>query len=70
MNASPVRATGTILEVLPSALFRIRLDDGNQVLGTPTREAARVWTKFSPGDRVSVELSPFAPTRGRITARL
>lgn len=50
-------------------MFRIRLEDGTKVVATPTRSATQKWTKFLPGDRVLVELSPFDPTRGRITDR-
>ncbi len=50
-------------------MFRVKLEDGAQVVATPTRSAVQKWTKFMPGDRVLVELSPFDPNRGRITAR-
>ena len=65
----PVRKTGSILEVLPKSMFRVRLDEGTQVVATPTRSATQKWTKFLPGDRVLVALSPFDPTRGRIESR-
>lgn len=64
-----VRKTGSILEVLPKSMFRVRLDEGTQVVATPTRSAVQKWTKFLPGDRVIVALSPFDPTRGRIESR-
>lgn len=67
--AIPGLRAGTIEEVLPSSMLRIRLEDGTKVVATPTRAAIQKWTKFMPGDRVLVELSPFDPTRGRITAR-
>jgi translation initiation factor IF-1 len=51
-------------------MFRVKLDSGIQVLATPTRSASQVWTKFITGDRVEVELSPYDPSRGRITARI
>lgn len=65
----PTRKSGSILEVLPRSMFRVRLDEGTQVLATPTRAAIQKWTKFLPGDRVLVALSPFDPGRGRIEAR-
>lgn len=65
----PGREAGTILESLPKSLYRIRLDDGSQVVGTPTRAAARQWTRFLPGDRVTVTRSPYDPTRARIETR-
>lgn len=64
------RKVGAILESLPNSMYRIRLEDGGQVVATPTRTAMRRWTRFIPGDRVEVALSPFDPTRARIEARL
>ena len=61
---------GTVEETLPKSLFRVRLDDGRQVRATLSTQAKRVTVKVLPGDRVELTLSPYDPTRGRITARL
>ena len=60
---------GTIEKALPSALYRVQLDDGrNLVVGLST-EARRILVKVAPGDRVRVKESPFDPTRGKIVGK-
>ncbi len=61
---------GTVEETLPKSLFRVRLDDGRTVRATLSTQAKRVTVKVLPGDRVELTLSPYDPTRGRITARI
>lgn len=61
---------GIVVETLPKSLFRVRLDDGRQVRATLSTQAKRVTVKVLPGDRVELTLSPYDPTRGRITARI
>jgi translation initiation factor IF-1 len=61
---------GVVEETLPKSLFRIRLDDGRSVRATLSTQAKRVTVKVLPGDRVELTLSPYDPTRGRITARI
>ena len=58
---------GDVEETLPKSLFRVRLDDGRQVRATLSTQAKRVTVKVLPGDRVELTLSPYDPTRGRIT---
>jgi translation initiation factor IF-1 len=60
---------GTIEEALPSALFRVKLDDGRTIVAGLSTEARRTVIKIAPGDRVSVISSPLDPTRGKITGR-
>lgn len=60
--------SGTVEEALPKSLFRVRLDDGRQVRATLSTQAKRVTVKVLPGDRVELTLSPYDPTRGRITS--
>ena len=61
---------GVILATLPKALFRVQLDSGERVTATLSSQSRSITIKLLPGDRVSVESSPFDPTRGRITGRL
>ena len=63
-------AQGTIEEVLPRALYRVRLDDGAKVTASASAKAKQVTVKLLPGDEVLVEISPYDPTRGRIKERL
>ncbi len=60
---------GTIEEALPSALFRVKLDDGRVIVAGLSTEARRTLVKVAPGDRVSVSESPFDPTRGKIIGK-
>ncbi len=61
---------GIIEEALPRGLYAVRCDDGRKVVATLSTQARRVTVKVLPGDRVSIEISAFDPSRGRITAKL
>ena len=58
--------TATVLEELPSALYRVELENRQQVLAHPIGVVKRDFVRLRPGDRVRVELSPRDFTRGRI----
>jgi translation initiation factor IF-1 len=60
---------GSIEEALPSALFRVKLDDGRTIVAGLSTEARRTLVKVAPGDRVSVQPSPLDPTRGKIIGK-
>lgn len=60
---------GTITEALPNAMFRVDCDNGLKVLATISGRMRQYYIKILPGDRVTVEVSPYDPTRGRITYR-
>jgi len=66
----PKTTRGTIEAVLPRALYRVKLDDGEQVTASVSTKAQQVTVKLLPGDGVVVEISPYDPTRGRIKERL
>ncbi|MGB8331218.1 MAG: translation initiation factor IF-1 [Polyangiales bacterium] len=61
---------GTIEAVLPRALYRVRLDDGEEITASVTAKARQVTVRLLPGDGVTVEISPYDPTRGRIKEKL
>lgn len=61
---------GQIDEALPNTQFRITLDNGQTVLGYVSGKIRKNRIKILPGDRVTVELSPYDLTKGRITRRL
>lgn len=65
-----VHVEGTIREVLPNALYRIALDDGQVILGHVAGDVRHRWMRVQPGNRVEVILSPYDPTRCRIVKRL
>src|SRR5207253_664554 len=60
---------GTVVEVLPNAMFRVELSSGHKVLAHISGKMRIHFIRILPGDRVKVELSPYDPTRGRITYR-
>ena len=62
-------ADGSILENLPNASFRVKLDNGHEVLAHISGKMRMHYIKILPGDKVTVELSPYDLSRGRITYR-
>jgi translation initiation factor IF-1 len=60
---------GTIVEALPNTMFRIDLDNGHRILGHISGKMRKHYIRILPGDKVTVELSPYDLTRGRITYR-
>lgn len=60
---------GTVLETLPNAMFRVNLENGHKVLAHISGKMRMYYIKILPGDKVTVELSPYDLTRGRITYR-
>ena len=61
---------GTIQEALPNAMFMVELTNGHKVLAHLAGKVRMNFVKIVPGDRVTVELSPYDLTRGRITWRV
>jgi translation initiation factor IF-1 len=64
-----IEVTGTVLETLPNAMFRVELENGHRVLAHISGKMRMHYIKILPGDRVRVELSPYDLARGRITYR-
>lgn len=64
-----IQVEGTIVEPLPNAMFRVELENGHKVLAHISGKMRMHYIKILPGDRVTVELSPYDLTRGRITFR-
>lgn len=60
---------GTVIEALPSATFKIELEDGRVVLGHLSGKMRMHYIKVLVGDRVAVEVSPYDETKGRIMRR-
>ena len=60
---------GTVLEALPNAMFKVELPNGHVVLAHISGKLRMNFIKILPGDRVTVELSPYDLSRGRITYR-
>ena len=65
-----IEAKGTVTEALPNAFFRVELENGHTVLAHISGKMRMHFIKILPGDKVSLEISPYDLTRGRITRRL
>lgn len=65
-----IRMEGEVVESLPSATFKIRLDSGHDVLGHISGKMRVHYIRLLPGDRVIVEMSPYDLSKGRIVQRL
>jgi len=64
-----IEVEGTIIETLPNAMFKVELDNGQVVLAYVSGKMRMHFIKILPGDKVTVELSPYDLTKGRITYR-
>lgn len=64
-----IEVEGSVIEPLPNAMFRVKLDNGHIVLAHISGKMRKFYIRILPGDRVTVELSPYDLTRGRITYR-
>ncbi|KXK56087.1 MAG: translation initiation factor IF-1 [Chlorobi bacterium] len=66
---SAIKVDGVVTEVLPNVMFRVRLENGHEVLAHISGKMRMNYIKILQGDKVSVELSPYDLTKGRITYR-
>jgi translation initiation factor IF-1 len=64
-----IEVMGTVLETLPNAMFRVKLDNGHKVLAHISGKMRMHYIKILPGDKVKIELSPYDLARGRIVFR-
>jgi translation initiation factor IF-1 len=64
-----IKVEGTVIEALPGTQFRVRLDNGHEVLAYLSGKMRKYYIRILLGDRVAVEMSPYDLSRGRITFR-
>jgi translation initiation factor IF-1 len=64
-----IQMTGTVVEALPNAMFRVELENGHEITAHISGKIRMNYIRILPGDKVQVELSPYDLTRGRITYR-
>ncbi|NTV41673.1 MAG: translation initiation factor IF-1 [Syntrophobacteraceae bacterium] len=64
-----IEVEGTVVETLPNAMFRVELPNGHKILAHISGKMRMHFIRILPGDKVTVELSPYDLTRGRITYR-
>ena len=69
MSKDVIEVEGTVIEPLPNAMFNVELANGHRVLAHVSGKIRMNFIKILPGDKVTVELSPYDLIRGRITYR-
>lgn len=68
-NPDAISVEGRVVEALPNAMFIVEMENGHKVLSHLSGKMRTNYIRVLPGDRVTVELSPYDLTRGRITYR-
>jgi translation initiation factor IF-1 len=64
-----IEVEGTVVESLPNAMFRVELPNGHKILAHISGKMRMNYIRILPGDKVTLEMSPYDTTRGRITYR-
>jgi translation initiation factor IF-1 len=64
-----IKQDGTIIEALSNAMFRVKLENGHEIIATISGKMRMNYIRILPGDKVGVEMSPYDLTRGRIIFR-
>jgi translation initiation factor IF-1 len=64
-----IQVEGTVVEPLPNAMFRVKLENEHMVLAHISGKMRKFYIRILPGDRVTLEMSPYDLTKGRITYR-
>lgn len=64
-----IEVQGKVLETLPNAMFRVEMENGHKILAHISGKMRMHFIRILPGDKVTVEMSPYDLTRGRITYR-
>ena len=70
MAKDVIEIEGTSLESMPNAMFRVKLENGHEILAHISGKIRKNFIRILPGDRVKVEMTPYDLTKGRITFRL
>lgn len=70
MKKEKIYKEGVVLENLPSTLFRVKMDDGREILAHLSGRMRVHYIRVLPGDRVRLEMTPYDETKGRIVHRL
>ncbi|TDJ48007.1 MAG: translation initiation factor IF-1 [Gemmatimonadetes bacterium] len=65
----PSQMAGEVIEALPNAMFRVKLENGHEIICHVSGKIRMHYIRILPGDQVTVEMSPYDLTKGRITYR-
>jgi len=68
-SADAIEVMGTVVKVLPATMYRVKLDNGHEVLAHVSGRMRKHFIKITSGDKVTLEISPYDLTKGRITYR-
>ncbi len=69
MKEEAIQVEGTVIESLPNAMFRVELENGHRLLAHVAGKMRMHYIRILPGDKVTLEMSPYDLARGRITFR-
>jgi len=64
-----IEVTGVVVKVLPATMYKVKLENGHEVLAHISGKMRKFFIKIAAGDKVSLEISPYDLTKGRITYR-
>ncbi len=70
MAKDVIEIEGTIIESMPNAMFRVKLENDHEILAHISGKIRKNFIRILPGDRVKVEMTPYDLSKGRITFRL
>ena len=70
MSKDVIEIEGTIIESMPNAMFRVKLENDHEILAHISGKIRKNFIRILPGDKVKVEMTPYDLSRGRITFRL
>jgi len=70
MSKDVIELEGTILESMPNAMFRVKLENDHELLAHISGKIRKTFIRILPGDKVKVEMTPYDLSRGRITFRM
>lgn len=68
-NDDSIEVTGTVVKVLPATMYRVKLENGHELLAHVSGRMRKHFIKITTGDKVSLEISPYDLSKGRITYR-
>ena len=68
-KADVIEIEGVVVEKLPNAMFKVELENGHEILAHVSGKIRMNYIRILPGDKVTVEMSPYDLSRGRITYR-
>ncbi len=69
VKEEPIKVVATVKESLPNAMFRVELENGHEILAHVSGKMRMHFIRILPGDKVTIEMSPYDLSKGRITYR-